>query len=58
VSLHLLAPGAWTVQQGHELAERVERDVRQRLPYATVFTHVEPKQDAASFDDVRLDRSA
>jgi hypothetical protein len=58
VSLHLLVPGAWTAQQGHELAERVERDLRQRLPYATVFTHVEPREDAASFDDVRLDRSA
>ena len=58
VSLHLLVPGAWTVQQGHDLAEQVERDVRARLPYATVFTHVEPKEDAASFDDVGLDRSA
>lgn len=58
VSLHLLVPGARTVQQGHELAERVERDLRQRLPYATVFTHVEPREDAASFDDVRLHRSA
>jgi cation diffusion facilitator family transporter len=58
VSVHLLVPGAWTVQQGHELAERVERDVRERLPYATVFTHVEPKEDPASFEDVRLDRSA
>ena len=58
VSLHLLVPGAWTVQQGHDLAERVERDLRERLPYATVFTHVEPREDAASFDDVSLDRSA
>jgi cation diffusion facilitator family transporter len=58
VSLHLLVPGAWTVQKGHELAERIDRDLRQRLPYATVFTHVEPREDAASFDDVRLDRSA
>jgi cation diffusion facilitator family transporter len=58
VSVHVLVPGDWSVHQGHELAERVERDVRERLPYATVFTHVEPKEDAASFDDVRLDRSA
>jgi cation diffusion facilitator family transporter len=56
VSVHLLVPGAWTVQQGHELAEHVERDVRARLPYATVFTHVEPKEDPTSFEDVRLDR--
>ena len=58
VSLHLLVPGAWTVQQGHDLAELVERDLRERLPYATVFTHVEPREDSASFDDVGLDRSA
>jgi cation diffusion facilitator family transporter len=58
VSLHLLVPGAWTVQQGHDLAESVEGDVRERLPHATVFTHVEPREDAASFEDVRLDRSA
>jgi hypothetical protein len=54
----LLGPGAWTVQQGHDLAVRVERDLRERLPYATVFTHVEPREDAASFEDVSLDRSA
>lgn len=57
ISMHLLVPGAWTVQQGHDLAERVEHDVTERLPYATVFTHVEPKEDAASFDDISLDRS-
>jgi cation diffusion facilitator family transporter len=44
------------VQQGHDVAEGVERDVRERLPYATVFTHVEPREDPASFDDVSLDR--
>jgi cation diffusion facilitator family transporter len=56
VSVHLLVPGAWSVQRGHDLAELVERDMRGRLPYATVFTHVEPQEDAASFDDIRLDR--
>ena len=56
VSVHLLVPGAWTVQQAHDVAERVESDLRERLPYATVFTHVEPKEDATSFEDVRLDR--
>ncbi len=57
VSLHLLVPGEWTVKRGHDLAERVERDLRERLPYATVFTHVEPSEDTASFEDIRLDRS-
>jgi cation diffusion facilitator family transporter len=55
VSLHVLVPAAWSVQQGHDLAERVARDIRERLPYATVFTHVEPKEDEASFEDVALD---
>ena len=57
VSLHLLVPGEWTVKRGHDLAELVERDLRERLPYATVFTHVEPSEDTASFEDIRLDRS-
>ena len=56
VSVHVLVPGAWSVQQGHDVAEGVERDVRARLPYATVFTHVEPREDPASFDDISLDR--
>jgi cation diffusion facilitator family transporter len=56
VSFHVLVPGGWTVVEGHDLAERVASDVRERLPYATVFTHVEPQDDPASFEDVRLDR--
>lgn len=58
VSLHLLVPGDWTVQQGHDFAEEVEAAVRERLPYATVFTHVEPVEDPRSFEDAALDRVA
>ena len=56
VSMHVLVPGRWTVQQGHELLEHVEADVRATLPYATVFTHIEPLEDSTSFDDATLDR--
>jgi cation diffusion facilitator family transporter len=56
VSMHVLVPGSWTVQRGHELLERVEEDVRGALPHTTVFTHLEPVEDAASFDDATLDR--
>jgi cation diffusion facilitator family transporter len=56
VSMHVLVPGRWTVQQGHDLLERVEADVRAALPYTTVFTHIEPVEDPASFDDTTLDR--
>jgi cation diffusion facilitator family transporter len=56
VSLHVLVPGGWSVRDGHDVAERVARDIREQLPYAVVETHVEPEDDPASFDDVRLDR--
>lgn len=57
VSVHVLVPGAWTVQRGHDMAEDVEAALLRRLPYATVFTHVEPIEDPRSFDDTALDRS-
>jgi cation diffusion facilitator family transporter len=56
VSTHILVPGAWTVQQGHDLAEEVEAALRSQLPYATIFTHLEPIEDPRSFDDTKLDR--
>lgn len=56
VSMHVLVPGDWTVQQGHDLAEEVEEAIRDRLPQATVFTHIEPAEDPRSFADELLDR--
>jgi cation diffusion facilitator family transporter len=57
VSMHVLVPGHWTVQQGHDLAERVEDDVRSVLPSAVVTTHLEPAGDPVSLQDIELDRS-
>jgi cation diffusion facilitator family transporter len=57
VSVHVLVPGAWTVQRGHDLVEQVEAALREQLPYATVFTHLEPAEDPRSFDDTALDRA-
>lgn len=56
VSVHVLVPGAWSVQRGHELLEQVEEEIRDAVPECTVFTHLEPLEDPASFDDVRLER--
>lgn len=58
VSVHILVPGEWTVRQGHDLAEDVEAALRDRLPYATIFTHIEPAEDPRSSDDTLLDRAA
>jgi cation diffusion facilitator family transporter len=57
VSVHVLVPGAWTVQHGHDLVERVEEDLHARLPHATLFTHLEPVEDPKSFTDIDLDRA-
>lgn len=56
VSVHVLVPQAWTVQRGHDQVERVEAALREQLPYATVFTHLEPIEDPRSYADTRLDR--
>lgn len=58
MSVHILVPGQWSVQQGHRLLERVEQDVRQALPDITVFTHLEPLEDPVSWEDMQLERSA
>ncbi|HET7275857.1 MAG TPA: cation diffusion facilitator family transporter [Longimicrobiaceae bacterium] len=57
VSLHVLVPGTWSVQQGHHLLEEIEEEIRAALPASTVFTHLEPLEDPVSWDDVHLDRS-
>jgi cation diffusion facilitator family transporter len=57
VSFHVLVPGEWTVQRGHDLLERMERDIRAAVPGATVFTHLEPIGDPAAWQDIPLDRS-
>lgn len=56
VSMHVLAPGSWTVQRGHQLLERIEADIRAELSNVTVFTHLEPFDDPASWKDTDLDR--
>lgn len=56
VSVHLLVPNEWSIQQGHTVAEQVEADIRQVLPNTAVFTHLEPVDDPVSFDDIALDR--
>ena len=50
VSVHVLVPGAWSVQRGHDLLEDVESDLRKQLPYGTFFTHLEPREDPRSFE--------
>jgi divalent metal cation (Fe/Co/Zn/Cd) transporter len=56
VSFHVIVPGSWTVHEGHSLLERIEADLRGKLPKVTLFTHLESKDDPSSWDDIMLDR--
>ena len=56
VSVHILVPDAWTVREAHDVSERIEQDIREALSTATIFTHVEPLNDPASWQDTALDR--
>lgn len=58
VSFHVLVPGDWTVQRGHDFLERIEGEIRRTIPNATVFTHLEPVEDPASWQDTRLERGS
>ena len=55
VSVHVLVPGAWTVQAGHDLVERVEAAICDALPDTTVLTHMEPSEDPRAYDDYAFD---
>ncbi len=57
MSVHLLMPGAWTIAKGHDVAERVESDLETAIPGLIVFTHMEPVEDPASWEDVQLERN-
>jgi divalent metal cation (Fe/Co/Zn/Cd) transporter len=54
VSFHVLVPGAWTVQKGHDLCESIEQAISLALPGTDVTTHLEPAEDPISWDDVNL----
>ena len=52
--VHLLVPGSWTVEQGHQVAEQIETQMREAIPNSAVVTHVEPIDNPLSMQDVDL----
>jgi len=56
VTVHVLVPGDWSVQRGHDLCEEIESKIRHALGMATVLTHLEPVEDELSYRDIDLDR--
>lgn len=58
VSFHVLVPGEWTVQRGHDLSEEIELAICEALPATHVTTHLEPVEDPLSWADQELDRTS
>jgi cation diffusion facilitator family transporter len=57
ITLHVLVPGEWTVQRGHDLVEQIEAEIRAAVPYSHLTTHLEPIEDPVSLSDQGLERS-
>jgi divalent metal cation (Fe/Co/Zn/Cd) transporter len=56
--MHVLVPGNWSVQHGHDVLEEIERDIRNSFDSpTTVFTHMEPIEDPVSMQDIGIDRT-
>jgi len=51
---HLLVPGRWTVQEGHDLGDRIENAVREAFPGLELTLHIEPIEARASWEDSQL----
>lgn len=51
ISMHVLVPGEWSVNQGHDLLEAVEEEIRDKLPDAHIATHLEPIEDPRAWLD-------
>lgn len=54
VSFHVLVPGVWSIQEGHDLCEEIEQAITAALPMTDVDTHLEPVEDPVSWTDAEL----
>jgi divalent metal cation (Fe/Co/Zn/Cd) transporter len=51
ISLHVLMPGRWHINLGHEITKKIEAEILVVLPGSDIFIHIEPVNDPDSFDD-------
>ncbi len=56
MSVHVQVPGEWSVQEGHNLAEEMERVLRQAIHPVSILIHIEPIEDPCSWEDISLVR--
>lgn len=50
IEFHLLVPGKMTVQASHDLCEKIEKAIQEKLSNCEIIIHVEPSEDHVSWD--------
>jgi cation diffusion facilitator family transporter len=50
MSVHILVPGSWTIQQGHDLVEVIEQRIIDIFDNIDIDTHLEPIEDPVSWE--------
>jgi cation diffusion facilitator family transporter len=51
IELHLLVPGEFTVQAGHDRCKGIEAEIAGRLSNTVITIHVEPKEDDDAWEN-------
>lgn len=54
MEMHMLVPGMWTVQQGHDAMEDLVETINAEFPDLKVIGHLEPIEDPRSYEDMNL----
>jgi cation diffusion facilitator family transporter len=54
ITFHVLVPGVWNVQRGHDVCQAIEQAIEQALPGSDVVTHLEPLEDPKSWDAEKI----
>lgn len=49
--VHMLVPGRWSVQRGHDVVEDVEAESRRLFPDVQLTVHLEPLEDPRAYGD-------
>ena len=53
MDVHVLVPGTMSVHAGHDLVEKLETEIRAKVPHVEVLTHLEPVEDPRSWEEGR-----
>lgn len=54
LEFHMLVPGKWSVQRGHDHMEDLIDELVAEVPGLQVLGHLEPIEDPRSYDDIEL----